>query len=220
MQRQTEATRCWPCDVRCHQQHTISSHRVTPPHAPSHLTSPRHPLRGTLSASSLPASCPHRLATSRAAPPGTRTRHSPRTPDGQPPQPLDMQVAVGQPRCRWQCPSFSSAPLAPPPHWASTRSSRAAPTTSTALGASTTLDVDVCVVGAGIIGLLVTRQLMQSSPDASVALLDAKQPCAGATGAGAWPGGCEPPGRCAGTCADTTQTHPRTPRSQAKATSG
>lgn len=45
-------------------------------------------------------------------------------------------------------------------------------------------DVDVVVVGAGIIGLLVTRQLLLQHSDLSVALFDAKQPCAGATGAG------------------------------------
>lgn len=44
--------------------------------------------------------------------------------------------------------------------------------------------MDVVVVGSGIIGLLVTRQLLLSSPSVSVALFDAKQPCAGATGAG------------------------------------
>lgn len=44
-------------------------------------------------------------------------------------------------------------------------------------------EVDVVVVGSGIIGLLVTRQLLLSS-NLSVALFDVKQPCAGATGAG------------------------------------
>lgn len=44
-------------------------------------------------------------------------------------------------------------------------------------------EVDVAVIGAGIIGLCITRQLLQD--ELSVALLDAKQPCAGATGAGA-----------------------------------
>lgn len=50
-------------------------------------------------------------------------------------------------------------------------------------GAGLAVEVDVAVIGAGIIGLLATRQLLLSS-DASVALLDVKQPCAGATGAG------------------------------------
>lgn len=49
--------------------------------------------------------------------------------------------------------------------------------------AATPTDVDVVVVGSGIIGLLITRQLLLSS-ELSVALFDLKQPCAGATGAG------------------------------------
>lgn len=44
-------------------------------------------------------------------------------------------------------------------------------------------EVDIVVVGSGIIGLLVTRQLLIST-QLSVALFDEKQPCAGATGAG------------------------------------
>ena len=44
--------------------------------------------------------------------------------------------------------------------------------------------VDVCVVGAGIIGLTAALTLLQADPDLSVALLDRKEPCAGATGAG------------------------------------
>jgi len=44
-------------------------------------------------------------------------------------------------------------------------------------------EVDVVVVGSGIIGLLVARQLLIST-QLSVALFDEKQPCAGATGAG------------------------------------
>lgn len=42
---------------------------------------------------------------------------------------------------------------------------------------------DVVVVGAGIIGLAVARQLLLSS-DLSVAVVDAAVPCSGATGAG------------------------------------
>lgn len=42
---------------------------------------------------------------------------------------------------------------------------------------------DVVVVGSGIIGLCVTRKLLTAT-DLSVVLLDKKQPCAGATGAG------------------------------------
>ncbi|RRT55593.1 hypothetical protein B296_00034715 [Ensete ventricosum] len=44
-------------------------------------------------------------------------------------------------------------------------------------------DHDVVVVGAGIIGLAVARQLLLSS-DLSVAVVDAAVPCSGATGAG------------------------------------
>lgn len=42
---------------------------------------------------------------------------------------------------------------------------------------------DVVVVGAGIIGLTIARQLLLGS-DLSVAVVDAKTPCYGATGAG------------------------------------
>jgi NADPH-dependent 2,4-dienoyl-CoA reductase/sulfur reductase-like enzyme len=45
-------------------------------------------------------------------------------------------------------------------------------------------EVDVVVVGSGIIGLLITRQILISDQQLSVALFDAQQPCAGATGAG------------------------------------
>lgn len=44
-------------------------------------------------------------------------------------------------------------------------------------------EVDVVVVGSGIIGLCVARRLLEDT-DLSVALLDQKQPTAGATGAG------------------------------------
>uniref|UniRef100_A0A383V6D9 FAD-dependent oxidoreductase domain-containing protein 1 n=1 Tax=Tetradesmus obliquus TaxID=3088 RepID=A0A383V6D9_TETOB len=53
-----------------------------------------------------------------------------------------------------------------------------------AVGSSSAQDtVDVAVIGSGIIGLCVARKLLQDT-QLSVALLDAKQPCAGATGAG------------------------------------
>lgn len=44
-------------------------------------------------------------------------------------------------------------------------------------------DVDVAVVGSGIIGLCVAHKIL-SDTQLSVTLLDKKQPCAGATGAG------------------------------------
>ena len=46
------------------------------------------------------------------------------------------------------------------------------------------VEVDVVVVGSGIIGLLIARQILLSSQQLSVALFDVQQPCAGATGAG------------------------------------
>lgn len=46
------------------------------------------------------------------------------------------------------------------------------------------LDVDVCILGAGIIGLCTALALLRSDPRLSVALLDRQAPCAGATGAG------------------------------------
>lgn len=44
--------------------------------------------------------------------------------------------------------------------------------------------VDVVVVGAGIIGLSVAAELLGAHPDVTLAVLDARGPCAGATGAG------------------------------------
>jgi len=46
------------------------------------------------------------------------------------------------------------------------------------------LEVDVVIVGAGIIGLSTALALLTTDPALSVVLLDAKEPCAGATGAG------------------------------------
>jgi NADPH-dependent 2,4-dienoyl-CoA reductase/sulfur reductase-like enzyme len=74
------------------------------------------------------------------------------------------------------------------PHKRQQRASRVrhrlAPAAAPQAAATPSTEVDVVVVGSGIIGLLVTRQLLLSS-DLSVALFDVKQPCAGATGAGA-----------------------------------
>eukprot|EP00897_Mesotaenium_endlicherianum_P008020 jgi/Mesen1/7246/ME000373S06312 len=50
-------------------------------------------------------------------------------------------------------------------------------------GSLPALEVDVAIVGAGIIGLSLAHELLTST-DLRVALIDAKQPCAGATGAG------------------------------------
>jgi glycine/D-amino acid oxidase-like deaminating enzyme len=46
------------------------------------------------------------------------------------------------------------------------------------------LSCDVVIVGAGIIGLMTAHALLQADPALSVIVLDAKEPCAGATGAG------------------------------------
>lgn len=43
--------------------------------------------------------------------------------------------------------------------------------------------MDVIIVGAGIVGIAIAHELLRNTPF-SVALLDAEQPCAGATGAG------------------------------------
>jgi glycine/D-amino acid oxidase-like deaminating enzyme len=45
------------------------------------------------------------------------------------------------------------------------------------------LEFDVVVVGAGVIGLTVANRILDETPF-SVAVVDAKRPCAGATGAG------------------------------------
>ncbi len=46
------------------------------------------------------------------------------------------------------------------------------------------MEVDVCILGAGIIGLCTALALLQADPSLRVALLDRAAPCAGATGAG------------------------------------
>lgn len=58
-----------------------------------------------------------------------------------------------------------------------------APSAPSSASSAAAAEVDVVVVGAGIIGLLVARQLLLSS-QLTVGLFDAKQPTAGATGAG------------------------------------
>lgn len=45
-------------------------------------------------------------------------------------------------------------------------------------------NVDVVVVGAGIVGLSTAATLLQQRPKLSVAIVDSAEPCAGATGAG------------------------------------
>lgn len=54
----------------------------------------------------------------------------------------------------------------------------------TAATPPTDLEVDVVIVGAGIIGLMTAHALLTADPAVSVVLLDAKEPCSGATGAG------------------------------------
>jgi glycine/D-amino acid oxidase-like deaminating enzyme len=49
---------------------------------------------------------------------------------------------------------------------------------------SSDVEVDMCVLGAGIIGLCTSLALLRADPQLRVALVDAAQPCAGATGAG------------------------------------
>lgn len=58
-----------------------------------------------------------------------------------------------------------------------------APLCSAAAAAAKRGEYDVVIVGAGIIGLTVARQFLIGS-DLSVAVVDARVPCSGATGAG------------------------------------
>ena len=46
------------------------------------------------------------------------------------------------------------------------------------------IEVDVCVLGSGIIGLCTSLALLRADPKLRVALVDSALPCAGATGAG------------------------------------
>ncbi|KAF6265607.1 hypothetical protein COO60DRAFT_864420 [Scenedesmus sp. NREL 46B-D3] len=85
---------------------------------------------------------------------------------------------LATPFCSKTCYVLQTIPLVSP------RSSRGWTCTVAAACSSTAqATVDVAVIGSGIIGLCVARKLLQDT-DLSVALLDAKQPCAGATGAG------------------------------------
>ena len=49
---------------------------------------------------------------------------------------------------------------------------------------ATTTEVDVAVIGGGIIGLCVALELLCHASKPSVALVERQEPCAGATGAG------------------------------------
>ena len=46
------------------------------------------------------------------------------------------------------------------------------------------LEVDVCILGAGILGLCTALALLREDERLRVALVDREVPCAGATGAG------------------------------------
>lgn len=69
-------------------------------------------------------------------------------------------------------------------HNQTTQTRRSVPYRLSALNKSTgSHSFDIVVIGAGIIGLTIARQLLLHS-DLSVAVVDAAVPCAGATGAG------------------------------------
>ena len=52
---------------------------------------------------------------------------------------------------------------------------------------ATTSEVDVAVVGGGIVGLSVALELLSHASKLSVALVERQVPCSGATGAGVPP---------------------------------
>ncbi|GJP53384.1 hypothetical protein CLOM_g12538 [Closterium sp. NIES-68] len=62
-----------------------------------------------------------------------------------------------------------------------------------AAAAAGDVEVDVAIVGAGVVGLCIADALLASSPSTRVAVIDSSWPCAGATGAGGvvawWHGG-------------------------------
>ena len=73
-------------------------------------------------------------------------------------------------------------------------------------GGSADVTVDVVVVGAGIVGLSTAATLLrQQDPPLSVAVVDRKVPCAGATGAGGSQCNCQWPAHCAHHGAGGTQ---------------
>ncbi|GJP53385.1 hypothetical protein CLOM_g12538 [Closterium sp. NIES-68] len=53
-----------------------------------------------------------------------------------------------------------------------------------AAAAAGDVEVDVAIVGAGVVGLCIADALLASSPSTRVAVIDSSWPCAGATGAG------------------------------------
>lgn len=55
---------------------------------------------------------------------------------------------------------------------------------SAAAAAGPDIDADVCILGAGIIGLCTALALLRAEPQLRVVLLDRQVPCSGATGAG------------------------------------
>ena len=86
-----------------------------------------------------------------------------------------------------------------------------APARAAAASPSPDLHVDVCILGAGVIGVWTTLALLRSEPDLRVALVDARQPCAGATGAGQvgagpYDGCCSSFGWLPGCCAPAAPT--------------
>ncbi|KAL4431222.1 hypothetical protein ABPG75_006478 [Micractinium tetrahymenae] len=60
----------------------------------------------------------------------------------------------------------------------------AAAASSAGASSAADLEVDVCILGAGIIGLCTALTLLRADPGLRVALLDRQVPCSGATGAG------------------------------------
>lgn len=114
--------------------------------------------------------------------------------------PLARSQAKGAAECFPSSPTRSQAvgggpSAAPAPRRrccaAAQRCTAAAAAASAAGPTSQDIAADVCILGAGIIGLCSTLALLRADPALSVVLVDRKVPCSGATGAGE-------PGRGAG----------------------
>ena len=109
-------------------------------------------------------------------------------------QPAHRSTVPHTPSCATRSQAARAAPAAAPARRrrcgaAARRQHAAAAASRTAAGGAQDIDADVCVLGAGIIGLCTALALLRAEPQLRVALVDRQVPCSGATGAGKAQGG-------------------------------